>query len=574
MSTRLTDRLQAIVPMAKRTLRVIQTVPVPKGTDSFERQREKLIQELNESIPVEYHLPQDIIDNAPTDVTSIPSSCGILCEEEIRITEDHDATSLAEAIARKRYTAVAVAKAFAKRAAIAHQLTCCLTQYFMEEALERARYLDDYLEKEGRPIGPLHGVPVSVKEHMMLAGHYSSYGYLSTRTYNDRDSLLIKDLRAAGAVFYCKTNQPQGIMHLETDSWYGRTNNPYNINLSSGGSTGGESALIALKGSVLGPGTDIGGSIRAPSAFCGIFGFKPTTYTLSMQDFIPLGFPAELNVLCSTGPMARSLRDMQLFMTVLKSANQHMHDPRIVPIPWNPTPELPKPIRIGVMWNDTMITPQPPVLKALEWVTTKLQGNPYFDLKPFTPYNVPSAIQNIGEAYWPDMGLPTKESLAETGEPMHPLTLSCLAPVTPSTSEKPATRITQMRLLRDAYRSQFLASYNAQEIDYVLSPCYVGPASKHDTAEFWNYTALWNYLDYPAVVFPTPYVVTGNETYETGKRQYVELSARCRKVKQDWEADPLGWKGAPVNLQLVGRRWRDSEVLGVLGEMGRVLGFD
>lgn len=238
MSSRLTDRLQAIAPIARRSMKVLQPVPVPKGTAEYEKIREKLIQELNDSIPLEYYLPQDIIDNPPADVTGIPVSCGILTEEEIRITEDHDATSLAEAIAQKRYTAVAVAKAYAKRAAIAHQLTCCLTQYFIEEALERARYLDDYLEKEGKPIGPLHGVPISVKEHMMLTGHYSSYGYLSTRSYNDKDALLIKNLRDAGAVFYVKTNQPQGIMHLESDSWIGRVNNPYNIYLSAGGSTG------------------------------------------------------------------------------------------------------------------------------------------------------------------------------------------------------------------------------------------------------------------------------------------------------------------------------------------------
>lgn len=203
MSTKTAERLQAIAPVGKRTMKVIQPVPVPKGTYDFERQREKLLQELADSIPQEYYLPHDILDNPPEDVTGIPATCGILTEEEVRITEDHDATSLAEIIAQKRYTAVAVATAFAKRAAIAHQLTCCLTQYFMDEALERARYLDEYLEKEGRPIGPLHGVPVSVKEHMMLAGHYSSYGYLSTRVYNEKDCLLIKNLRDAGAVFYC-----------------------------------------------------------------------------------------------------------------------------------------------------------------------------------------------------------------------------------------------------------------------------------------------------------------------------------------------------------------------------------
>lgn len=228
---------------------LIQTVPVPKGTDKFEQVRQNLVQELHASIPAEYHLPESLADNIPADVTDIPRTCGILTKDELTITEDYDATSLAQAIAQKKHTAVAVATAFAKRAAIAHQLTCCLTQFFMDEAVERAKYLDDYLEKNGKTVGPLHGVPVSVKEHMMLAGHYSSYGYLSTRSYNDKDSLMINILRDAGAVFYVKTNQPQGIMHLESDGFMGRVNNPHNIHLSAGGSTGTSSSSIITRAS-------------------------------------------------------------------------------------------------------------------------------------------------------------------------------------------------------------------------------------------------------------------------------------------------------------------------------------
>lgn len=236
-------------------LQVLQPVGVPKGTPAFEEKREKVIAELNASIPEAFHLPESFFQNPPLNVTSVPSTCGILSPAEIIITEHYDASGLAEAIAQKQFSAVAVATAFCKRAAIAHQLTCCLTQYFMDEAIERAKYLDEYLEKNGKTVGPLHGVPVSVKEHMAVAGHWSSFGYFSTRKLDDKDSLMIQTLRAAGAVFYVKTNQPQGIMHLESDGWIGRVNNPYNINLSSGGSTGGESALIALKASPLGLGT-------------------------------------------------------------------------------------------------------------------------------------------------------------------------------------------------------------------------------------------------------------------------------------------------------------------------------
>jgi amidase len=87
----------------------------------------------------------------------------MLTPKEVDITENHDAVDLVKKMAAKELTAVEVSQAFCKRAAIAHQLTNCLTEVFFDKALERARYLDRYLEKEGKPIGPLHGMPISIK---------------------------------------------------------------------------------------------------------------------------------------------------------------------------------------------------------------------------------------------------------------------------------------------------------------------------------------------------------------------------------------------------------------------------
>jgi len=248
--------------MVARLYPLVQPKAVPQGTPEFEEKRTALLRAFYEKIPPELHLSQGIIDNPPADVTGIPSACGILTAEEIEITESYDSIGLAEAIAARKYSAVTVAKAFSKRAIICHQLTCCLTQWYPEMAEERARELDEYLEKNGKTVGPLHGVPVSIKEHMPIAGTYSSIGFFSSIKKDDKDSQMTRILRNLGAVFYCKTNQPQTIMHLESDSHWGRVLNPHNIHLSAGGSTGGEAALLAMKGSVMGVGTDIGGSIR------------------------------------------------------------------------------------------------------------------------------------------------------------------------------------------------------------------------------------------------------------------------------------------------------------------------
>ncbi|OBS16851.1 hypothetical protein FPOA_12561 [Fusarium poae] len=262
------------------------TSAMPRGSADFEAKRTTLMQAFAAKVPAEYRLPPELIQNPPADLSRIPSTCGKLTDEEIAITENYDAVGLLQAIAKKTYTAVAVIKAFSKRAIIAHQLTCCLAQWFMEEAVKQATALDAYLETHGKPIGPLHGLPVSIKDHMHIAGTFSSQGCFASIVKDQEDCKVVASLRSQGAIFYCKTNQPQSLMHLETDSHWGRVLNPYNIHLSAGGSTGGEAALIALRGSVMGIGTDIGGSIRAPSAFCGIYGFKPTSSTLSTEGMI------------------------------------------------------------------------------------------------------------------------------------------------------------------------------------------------------------------------------------------------------------------------------------------------
>ena len=132
-----------------------------------------------------------------------------------------------------------------------------MTDFFLEEGLERARQLDEVLKTTGKTVGPLHGVPVSIKNLIDVKGHDtpSSFSSWVGKMVAKEDARLVAILRQAGAVFYCLTNLPQSCMHLETHSYMGRTLNPYNTDLTSGGSSGGESALIAMKGSSFGVGS-------------------------------------------------------------------------------------------------------------------------------------------------------------------------------------------------------------------------------------------------------------------------------------------------------------------------------
>ncbi|GKT45023.1 putative amidase [Colletotrichum spaethianum] len=559
--------------MSSESLPVIKLVPSPLGTPEFEATRRTLIEEFSAKVPQEYHI-SSIIDPPPQNVIHVPRESGILSEDEIDITEKFDAFGLAAAIAEKRFTAVAVATAFAKRAIIAHQLTCCLTEWFMDEAIDQAKVLDEHFAKTGQTVGPLHGVPISVKEMIPIAGHYSSLGFLVTRHRDDTDSQMIAILRKAGAVFYCKTAQPQGVMHLETVSLYGRVLNPFNLNLTAGGSTGGAAALLALRGSVLSIGTDIGGSIRAPASFCGLYGFKPTSYTLPMKNFAgPGGFSAELNILGSTGPLGVSLRDMDFFVSVLKAAEPHLEDPRLIPIPWRGLniQRTKAPLKVGFMMNDGVIVPQPPVTRALNWARDRLSNFSTFEVKNVAPYRAEEALRNIQLAFFPDGGKQAKEALATTGEPMLPLTKSIIKDAETIGQDLDAAGVLRQRVARDNFRCDFAAHWNKLDVDVVICPAYVGPACVHETGFFWNYTALWNYVDYPGIVVPTPIKALrrGTESYATADA--VPLSDRDKLVRKLWaEGD---FEGAPIGIQIVARKYHDNDLFAALRAMEVPLGL-
>lgn len=196
--------------------------------------------------------------NLPKNVIAQP---GLLLDpSNVSITQLRTEELLAS-LASGRLSAVAVTRAYLQRAAVSQRLVNCLTELLVERALTRAEELDEYFKTHGKPVGPLHGLPISVKEHLGFTGLRYTTGYVSHwENIAQEDAHILQILSNAGAVFHCRTTVPQLMMHLETDSnLYGVTVNPYNSSLTSGGSSGGEGALISLRGSPLGIGSDVGG---------------------------------------------------------------------------------------------------------------------------------------------------------------------------------------------------------------------------------------------------------------------------------------------------------------------------
>lgn len=172
------------------------------------------------------------------------------------------------------------------------------------------------------------------------------------------DSTLVTLLRGAGAVFHAKTNVPATLMMGESvNNVFGRTLNPRNRQLTSGGSSGGESALVSLRGSFLGVGTDIGGSIRHPAAFTGLYALRPAHGRVSYQH-VANSFRGQEAVRSCAGPLCRSPADIRLFMSSLLAQEPWLHDPQVVPMPWRTEEErLPEKLCFGFGMGDGYVQP-------------------------------------------------------------------------------------------------------------------------------------------------------------------------------------------------------------------------
>src|SRR5215469_7847359 len=176
----------------------------------------------------------------------------------------------------------------------------------------------DARRAQGEPLLPLHGVPITIKECLDLEGTPSTFGLPSrANSLAHQDDVYVARMRQAGAIILGKTNVSQLLLYYESDNpLYGRTNNPWNLERTPGGSSGGQAAIIAAGGSPLGLGTDIGGSLRIPATFCGIASLKPTAGRLPDPGrfSVPIGQRA---IVSQVGALARRVADVALGLEIM-----------------------------------------------------------------------------------------------------------------------------------------------------------------------------------------------------------------------------------------------------------------
>lgn len=316
-------------------------------------------------------------------------------------------------------------------------------------------------------MGPLHGLPVSLKDNFHLKGLDATVGFTAhVGDPAEYDATLATMLAEAGAVFYVKTNVPTAMMIAESvNNTFGRTVHPRNRQLTSGGSSGGESALLALKGSPLGIGTDIGGSLRIPAACAGLFTLRPSFGrfpTLRCRS----GMSGQEAVQSVNGPMARTIDDIELEAKAVVDARPWLCDPRMLPIPWR-GPDLiavPDRLRIAVMWHDAMVTPTPPVSRVLRETVAKLRAAGH-EVVEWDPKDQKQGLVLLGRMFLADGAESIRKVLDRTNEPFR-------SEMEDYSKAKPLSTydMWQLHLERTDLQKRYLDRWNQAGIDAILCP--------------------------------------------------------------------------------------------------------
>jgi Asp-tRNA(Asn)/Glu-tRNA(Gln) amidotransferase A subunit family amidase len=384
-------------------------------------------------------------------------------------------------------------------------------------------------------LGPLHGVPLSIKSSIDVAGMRCEAGTkLRAGHIAAQDAPLVARLRAAGAIILGVTNTPELLMAWETDNLlYGRTNNPWDLARTPGGSSGGESAAISSGCSAGGVGSDGGGSIREPAHFTGICGLKPTPGRIPATGHYP-GAAGPFARLGVVGPMARTVADLKLMFEVMQGFDDG--DPSAAPVPLRrASPDQLKKLRIGFFEDDSR-TPVTAETRAAVCTAAEALRRAGFQVERFRP----EGLEQARELWWKLFGIAGAMLLRPMfngrEEDMSPMLRQYLGGVALEPAHT-GQGLLDTWVQSDLMRLRILAQMRDHPI--LLCPVAAIPAFRHGERNWiveegdvryldaWSYTEWFNLLGMPAVVVPI------------GKSP----------------------EGLPIGVQIAGRPWEEELVL-------------
>ncbi|MGB6946999.1 MAG: amidase [Bryobacteraceae bacterium] len=375
-----------------------------------------------------------------------------------------------------------------------------VVELLAERALAEARQTDEAMAR-GESTGPFHGVPFSIKDSLELAGTVCTAGTLGRRDAapSTEDAAVVTRLRRTGAIPIAKTNLPDLLFAFESDNLlFGATNNPYNLNRTSGGSSGGEAALIAACGSPFGLGSDAAGSVRLPAAFCGIAGIKPTSGRLPRTGHFP---PAGgwIETLWQIGPMARRVEDLCALMPLLVLGDGR--DFSVVDMPFRDPSE----VKLGnlrvAFYTDNGVAAAAEEVSDVVRAAARALAADVASVEEDRPEALEQAYDLEMKLLGPDGGDSLREYLRHAGsQRLHPLLAGWLDKLEPYRGDLGCFARYWTEL--DAYRAQMFAFL--EKYDVILCPVYTQPALPHGASiqdenfRGFSHTMAYNLTGWPA----------------------------------------------------------------------------
>jgi len=407
------------------------------------------------------------------------------------------AVSMAEKIRSREISSIEVVEAHLARIADLNPKLNAFVQVDVDGARQQAHLADEALRR-GSHLGPLHGVPVSIKSSIEVKGLRWEVGSkLRQGIAAAEDAALVSRLRRAGAIILGTTNCPELLMAWETDNLlYGRTNNPCDLSRTAGGSSGGEAAAIASGCSAGGVGSDGGGSIRVPAHFCGICGLKPTAGRIPSTGHFPTSV-GPFALLGVVGPMARTVADLKILFEVIQGPDDGEPLAAPVPVRWPALQEL-KNLRVGYFEDDGR-TPVTGETRAAVRRAAEALERAGFDVQPFRP----EGLQQAQQLWWQLFGVAGAMLLGPMlkgrEDELSPI-LKQFAKRTAAENPHTAQTLLDSWITRDVLRAQIFEQM--REYPILLCPVASIPAFGHGERS-WNidgktvqYLDAWSYCEW------------------------------------------------------------------------------
>lgn len=511
-----------------------------------------------ESIPQAWRL-KSVPDSQSA--IQVIESCGILTSLELEITNQTNASRLSLKLKSRIWTSEQVITAFCKRAAIAQQLIGCCTEMMFESAIEQAKSQDTHLRETGNFLGPLHGIPLSLKDSHEIAGIDTTVGWVGLiGKPAARDNMAVQQYRSLGAILYCKTNIPQSLMMSDSyNHVFGQSVNSFNRNLISGGSSGGEGAILGARASIIGIGTDIGGSIRIPAVLQGLYGLSPTIGRIPNRES---GRSQKYVIPPVAGPMATSIESIEMFMESYLSIEPWTSDPQILPIPWRrELATVPRrPLKFGYILSDSVVRCQPPIHRAMREMIEKLKkaGHEVFEWDS----------SSHRYAYY---NLWLKAVLADGGQRCEDLCQLVDEPLIPGMlvgKPEDILSVVERQELAEKiwdYQQDYLERWTESKIDAILMPVtpWVGmkPKTWVQSQQYCGYTSIWNLLNYTALAIPAAVVERKLDEPDERWKTYQGSSFSDQFSHDQYNLDLVD--DMPVGLQIVTGRFGEERSVAI-----------